>query len=54
VGTVFVQAFDAALASWLHLLATVCVFAETCGSAVALEHNGDRYSCGHFVEPKPP
>jgi uncharacterized protein len=52
VGTVFVQAFDAALASWLHLPATVGVFAETCGRAVALEHNGDLYSCDHFVEPK--
>jgi uncharacterized protein len=52
VGTVFVQAFDAALASWLHLPASVCVFAETCGGAVALEHNGDLYSCDHFVEPK--
>jgi uncharacterized protein len=52
VGTVFVQAFDAALASWLHLPATVCVFAGTCGSAVALEHNADLYSCDHFVEPR--
>ena len=52
VGTVFVQTFDAALASWLHLPATMCVFAETCGNAVALEHNGDVYSCDHFVEPE--
>ena len=52
VGTVFVQTFDAALASWMHLPASVCVFAETCGNAVALEHNGDLYSCDHFVEPK--
>jgi len=51
VGTVFVQAFDAALASWMHLPASVCVFAETCGNALALEHNGDLYSCDHFVEP---
>jgi uncharacterized protein len=52
VGRVFVQAFDAALASWLHLPASMCVFAETCGNALALEHNGDLYSCDHFVEPK--
>lgn len=51
VGTVFVQIFDAALASWLRLPASMCVFAETCGTAVALEHNGDVYSCDHFVEP---
>jgi uncharacterized protein len=51
VGQVFVQAFDAALASWLGLPPGVCVFAETCGNAVALEHNGDVYSCDHFVDP---
>jgi len=52
VGTVFVQMFDAALASWLDLPAAMCIFGETCGNAVALEHNGDLYSCDHFVEPK--
>lgn len=51
VGAVFVQMFDAALASWLHLPATMCIFSETCGDALALEHNGDLYSCDHFVEP---
>ena len=51
VGTVFVQMFDAALASWLSVPATMCIFGETCGNAVALEHNGDLYSCDHFVEP---
>ena len=52
VGTVFVQMFDAALASWVGAPAGMCIFAETCGNAVALEHNGDLYSCDHFVEPK--
>jgi len=51
VGTVFVQMFDAALAAWLDLPATMCIFAETCGNAVALEHNGDLYACDHYVEP---
>jgi uncharacterized protein len=51
VGTVFVPTFDAALASWYGAPASLCVFAETCGNAVALEHNGDVYSCDHFVEP---
>ncbi|GMU77561.1 MAG: anaerobic sulfatase maturase [Acidimicrobiia bacterium] len=51
VGTVFVQMFDAALASWLRLPASMCIFAETCGNALALEHNGDLYACDHFVEP---
>ena len=51
VGTVFVQMFDAALASWCGLPSSLCIFRETCGDAVALEHNGDVYSCDHFVEP---
>jgi uncharacterized protein len=51
VGTVFVQTFDVALGSWLgqHNL---CIFSPTCGNAVAMEHNGDLYSCDHYVEPK--
>ncbi len=52
VGEVFVQMFDAALASWLELPATMCIFGRTCGDAVALEHNGDLYSCDHFVDPE--
>ncbi len=51
VGTVFVQLFDAALASWCDLPSSLCIFRKTCGDAVALEHNGDLYSCDHFVEP---
>ena len=52
VGKIYVQMFDAALASWLGLPASMCIFSETCGNALALEHNGDLYSCDHFVEPK--
>lgn len=51
VGEVFVQLFDAALASWLAVPSSMCVFRRTCGDALALEHNGDVYSCDHFVEP---
>lgn len=50
VGTVFVQSFDTALASWAGEPQSLCVLAETCGGALALEHNGDLYSCDHFVE----
>ncbi len=52
VGKVFVQAFDVALASWAGEPHGLCVHSETCGSALALEHNGDVYSCDHFVEPQ--
>lgn len=49
VGRVFVQTFDAALASWMGR-PSLCLFAPTCGRALALEHNGDLYSCDHYVE----
>jgi uncharacterized protein len=52
VGKVFVQHFDSALANWMGVPGAVCIFAETCGNAVALEHNGDLYSCDHYVEPE--
>ena len=50
VGQVFVQSFDAALANWLGQ-PSLCIFQRTCGESLALEHNGDLYSCDHFVEP---
>ena len=50
VGKVYVTTFDVALGSWLgqHNL---CIVAPTCGNALVLEHNGDVYSCDHYVEP---
>ncbi|MBK7895274.1 MAG: anaerobic sulfatase maturase [Anaerolineaceae bacterium] len=51
VGRVFVQLFDVALAAWLGQPGGLCIFAPTCGNALALEHNGDLFSCDHFVEP---
>jgi uncharacterized protein len=51
VGDVFVQTFEATLRNWMGLPPAMCVFDETCGSGLALEHNGDLYSCDHFVEP---
>ncbi len=51
VGKVFIQHFDAALANWVNVPPSVCIFSKTCGNALALEHNGDLYSCDHFVEP---
>jgi len=52
VGRVFVQIFDVALAAWLGQRPGLCIFEETCGTALAMEHNGDLYSCDHFVEPR--
>lgn len=51
VGRIFVQIFDVSLAAWTGNNAGLCIFEETCGHALALEHNGDVYSCDHYVEP---
>ncbi|MGB5100427.1 MAG: anaerobic sulfatase maturase [Methanothrix sp.] len=52
VGKTYVQIFDVALAAWAGVAPGICAFSPTCGTAMALEHNGDMYSCDHFVEPK--
>ncbi len=52
IGTVYVQMFDTALANWVGEPGGMCVHAKTCGLQLALEHNGDLYSCDHFVEPR--
>lgn len=52
VGQIFVQQFDAALANWVGAPAGVCVFSENCGRALAVEHNGDVFSCDHYVYPR--
>jgi len=52
VGRMYINIFEASLAAWLGAPPPLCIFAETCGLALALEHNGDLYSCDHFVEPK--
>ncbi len=51
IGEVYVQMFDVALANWFGQAPGLCVHSETCGLALALEHNGDVYSCDHYVEP---
>lgn len=52
VGKYFIQTFDVALESWYGMPASLCVFAETCGNALAIEHNGDLYACDHYVFPE--
>ena len=51
VGRVFVQVFEECLSVWAGFSANLCIFARTCGRALAMEHNGDVYACDHFVEP---
>ena len=51
VGKTFVQIFDVSLESWANVPQSLCVFAPNCGNAMVVEHNGDLYSCDHFVYP---
>lgn len=52
VGRVFVQIFDSTLANWVGMPPGVCTLDECCGHAAVMEHNGDVYSCDHFVFPQ--
>jgi uncharacterized protein len=52
VGRVFVQLFDVTLGNWMGEPPGLCLFGPACGSAMALEHNGDVYSCDHYVYPR--
>lgn len=51
VGKVFVMNFEWALTAFLRLPSPVCLFTEDCGQSLILEHNGDVYSCDHFMYP---
>lgn len=50
VGRVYVQLFDVTLGNHLGMH-SLCVHSPECGAALAIEHNGDVYSCDHYVEP---
>lgn len=52
VGKYFVQLFDVTLANWCGVQPGLCSFCETCGDGLLVEHNGDVYSCDHFVYPE--
>ena len=52
IGRVFVDQFENAVAMWMGLDAQMCVFGEICGKGVAVEHNGDVFSCDHYVYPE--
>ena len=52
VGKYFIQIFDVALEIWFTGQSSLCIFKDRCGQAMAIEHNGDIYSCDHFVYPE--
>jgi uncharacterized protein len=51
-GKVFVQLFETAAAQWMGMDAQICVYHEFCGKSLALEHDGNVYSCDHYVYPE--
>ncbi len=52
VAKYYVQIFDATLANYVGENPGLCVFNDTCGDALVMEHNGDLFSCDHFVYPE--
>jgi uncharacterized protein len=52
VARFYVQIFDATLANYVGGNPGLCVFNDTCGDALVMEHNGDLFSCDHFVYPE--
>nr|WP_319392130.1 anaerobic sulfatase maturase [uncultured Desulfobacter sp.] len=52
LGRVMVNQFETLVSQHLGLGPQMCIYGETCGRAVAVEHDGRVYSCDHFVYPR--
>jgi len=50
VGRVKVQIFEEAARTAFNQEHSLCIFRPTCGDIPVIEHNGDFYSCDHFVD----
>jgi len=51
-GKVLVNFCETLVAQHLGLPSQLCIHSEACGKGVALEHDGDVYSCDHYVYPE--
>ena len=51
-GKVFVNLFETAVAQWMGRDSQLCIYNDFCGKGVALEHDGNVYSCDHYVYPE--
>ncbi len=52
IGKVFVNHFETAVAQWKGMDSQLCIYHEFCGKGVAMEHDGNLYSCDHYVYPE--
>ncbi|MDU9139102.1 anaerobic sulfatase maturase [Klebsiella aerogenes] len=52
LGRVQVNLFETAVAQMMGLPAQICTTAEFCGKGLAVEKNGDVFSCDHYVYPE--
>jgi uncharacterized protein len=52
LGRVLVNQFETLVSQHLGLGPQMCVYAENCGKAVAVEHDGRVYACDHLVYPQ--
>ena len=52
VGKVLVNHFETLVSQHLGRGSQLCVYSEFCGKGVAVEHNGEVYSCDHYVYPE--
>ena len=51
IGRIIVQMFEEAARPAHGQDHSLCIFRPTCGDVPVVEHNGDFYSCDHFVTP---
>jgi uncharacterized protein len=51
IGRIIVQMFEEAGRPARGQDHSLCIFRKTCGDVPVIEHNGDFYSCDHFVTP---
>jgi uncharacterized protein len=52
LGKVFINQFENAVAMGMGRGSQMCVYHNFCGKGVALEHDGNLYSCDHYVYPE--
>jgi serine-type anaerobic sulfatase-maturating enzyme len=52
IGKIAIQMFDEAARPLAGMDHSLCIFRETCGDVPVVEHNGDFFSCDHFVDPE--